>query len=171
MSKAALAYIREEHDLDRVAESYTAVLEQMAGAPVVESKIIHAVAEAAAVTRIDASALAPELAELGLVSPNGRVQVSDTRTRLLGIWPMWAWLGLLYVAAVSVHLALGLRVVSPWIMVDELIYSDLARSCADTGHFLIRGAHANYGLSIRCCSRRHTSSSRTCTTSTSGRAS
>ena len=47
--------------------------------------------------------------------------------------------------AVAVQLALGLRVVSPWIMVDELVYSDMARSFANTGHFLIRGAHANYG--------------------------
>ena len=58
---------------------------------------------------------------------------------------MWAWLGALYVVAVTIQLALGLRVVSPWIMVDELVYSDMARSFANTGHFLIRGAHANYG--------------------------
>jgi len=58
---------------------------------------------------------------------------------------MWAWLGSLYVVAVAVQLGLGLRVVSPWIMVDELVYSDMARSFANTGHFLIRGAHANYG--------------------------
>src|SRR5207237_159827 len=51
-----------------------------------------------------------------------------------------------YVVAVAVQLAFGLRVVSPWIMVDELVYSDMARSFADTGHFLIRGAHADYGL-------------------------
>jgi Dolichyl-phosphate-mannose-protein mannosyltransferase len=90
--------------------------------------------------------LAPELTGLGLVSPNGHVPVSDTRAGLLGLWPMWAWLGGLYVLAATVQLALGLRVVSPWIMVDELVYSDMARSFADTGHFLIRGVHANYGF-------------------------
>jgi hypothetical protein len=31
-------------------------------------------------------------------------------------------------------------------MVDELVYSDMARSFAATGHFLIRGTHANYGF-------------------------
>jgi hypothetical protein len=55
-------------------------------------------------------------------------------------------LGLLYALAVTIQLAIGLRVVSPWIMVDELVYSDMARSFASTGHFLIRGVHANYGF-------------------------
>lgn len=59
---------------------------------------------------------------------------------------MWAWVGTLYAVAVAVLLALGLRVVSPWIMVDELVYSDMARSFAATGNFLIRGVHANYGF-------------------------
>ena len=59
---------------------------------------------------------------------------------------MWAWLSSLYAVAVVVQLALALRVVSPWIMVDELVYSDMARSFADTGHFLLRDVHANYGF-------------------------
>ena len=59
---------------------------------------------------------------------------------------MWAWLAALYVVAVVVQLALGLRVSSPWIMVDELVYSDMARSFARHGRFLIRGVHANYGF-------------------------
>ena len=59
---------------------------------------------------------------------------------------MWAWLGGLYAVAVTIQLALALRVTSPWIMVDELVYSDMARSFAKTGHFLIRGVHANYGI-------------------------
>ena len=45
-----------------------------------------------------------------------------------------------------VQFLLARRVVAPWIMVDELVYSDTARSFADTGHFLIRGVHANYGV-------------------------
>jgi hypothetical protein len=31
-------------------------------------------------------------------------------------------------------------------MVDELVYSDMARSLADSGRFALRGAHANYGI-------------------------
>src|SRR5205814_8492658 len=134
-----------EHDLGGVAEQYVAALEQAAGSPMVEAEILRAVAEAASDTGVEPGELAPELAELGLASPNGHVPVTVTRTGLLGIWPMWLWLGSLYVVAVAVQLALGLRVVSPWIMVDELVYSDMARSFANTGHFLIRGGHANYG--------------------------
>ena len=59
---------------------------------------------------------------------------------------MWLWLAALYAVSVVVQLALGLRVVSPWIMVDELVYSDMARSFAAHGHFLIRGVHGNYGF-------------------------
>src|SRR6185437_14096561 len=55
-------------------------------------------------------------------------------------------LGSLYALTVVLQLALGLRVTSPWIMVDELVYSDMARSFASTGHFLIRGVHGNYGF-------------------------
>ena len=40
-------------------------------------------------------------------------------------------------AAVRFQLARGM--VAPWIMVDELIYSELAKSFASTGHFLFRG--------------------------------
>jgi glycosyltransferase involved in cell wall biosynthesis len=145
MGEAARAYVRAEHDLEQVAEQYAAALEQAAGSRAVEAKILHAVAEAAADTGADPARLGPELAALGLASTNGHVPVSDTRTGFLRTWPMWAWLGSLYVVAVAVQLALGLRVVSPWIMVDELVYSDMARSFASTGHFLIRGTHANYG--------------------------
>ena len=72
----------------------------------------------------------------GSSSPNGHVPVSDTRT---GPLRQLADVGLARVALRRrrrVQLALALRVVSPWIMVDELVYSDMARSFADTGHFL-----------------------------------
>ena len=55
-------------------------------------------------------------------------------------------LAAIFAVAAVVQLSLGLRAVSPWIMVDELVYSDMARSFAATGHFLVRGAHANYGI-------------------------
>ena len=32
------------------------------------------------------------------------------------------------------------RIVTPWIMVDELVYSEMAKSFASSGHFLIRDA-------------------------------
>jgi glycosyltransferase involved in cell wall biosynthesis len=146
MGDAAQVYVHAEHDLERVAEAYVAALEQVAGSDAVEAKILRSVAEAAADTGADPARIAPELAAVGLASSNGHVPVSDIRTGLLRTLPLWAWLGSLYALAVCVQLALGLRVVSPWIMVDELVYSDMARSFASTGHFLIRGVHANYGF-------------------------
>jgi hypothetical protein len=59
--------------------------------------------------------------------------------------PAWLWLGALYAVAVAVVLTLALRVKSPWIMVDELVYSDTARSVADGAGFTIRGQAAGYG--------------------------
>lgn len=38
-----------------------------------------------------------------------------------------------------VHYGLARRMVAPWIMVDELIYSELAKSFAESGSFAIRG--------------------------------
>jgi glycosyltransferase involved in cell wall biosynthesis len=145
MGEAARTLVRTEHDLDRVAERYVEVLEQTAGAGTVQAAIGTAVAAAALDAGLPAETLAPELAELGLLGANGRVPEPESRLRLLGSLPNWAWLGALYVAAVVVEYALARRVVSPWIMVDELVYSDIARSFADTGHFLIRGLAANYG--------------------------
>ena len=51
---------------------------------------------------------------------------------------MWVWVGLLVVLSACVRYALARRIVAPWIMVDELIYSELAKSFAGTGHFLVR---------------------------------
>ena len=48
------------------------------------------------------------------------------------------WRALVVVSA-AIRYVLARRIVAPWIMVDELIYSELAKSFADGGHFLIRG--------------------------------
>jgi hypothetical protein len=55
--------------------------------------------------------------------------------------PIWAWLVGLVVFSALFRYGLSRRVVAPWIMVDELIYSELAKSFAATGHFLIRDTH------------------------------
>src|SRR5581483_5099843 len=55
-------------------------------------------------------------------------------------------LGALYALSAAVLLVLARRVVSPWIMSDELVYSDMARSFAATGRFLIQDVSANYGV-------------------------
>jgi hypothetical protein len=52
--------------------------------------------------------------------------------------PAWAWLTGLVVVSTLVRYALGRHVVAPWIMVDELIYSEQAKSFADSGQLLVR---------------------------------
>src|SRR5439155_14460280 len=62
--------------------------------------------------------------------------------------PAWAWLAGIVVLSAGLRFLLARRIVAPWIMVDELIYSELAKSFAAHGHFAIRGASAggSYGL-------------------------
>jgi hypothetical protein len=76
--------------------------------------------------------------------------VAHSRTRaveLVRAVPMWIWVASLVVVSAGVRYALARRIVAPWIMVDELIYSELAKSFADGGRFLLRGQHtAAYGL-------------------------
>jgi glycosyltransferase involved in cell wall biosynthesis len=155
MGAAARAYVEVEHDLGRVAEQYAAALEVAAGDAIVRERVLRELAEAAADVGMEPESLAPALEQASLVSPDGRGSAGHVRgpgpeTRPVRAWPLWTppiWvqLGSLYAVAAVVLLALGLRVSSPWIMVDELVYSDMARSFAATGHFLIRGVHGNYG--------------------------
>ncbi len=59
----------------------------------------------------------------------------------------WPWLTAIVVISAAIRIALGRHVIAPWIMVDELIYSELAKSFAATGHFEIRGVASNgYGF-------------------------
>jgi hypothetical protein len=51
-------------------------------------------------------------------------------------------LAVMILASVGVRLGLAWRIPTPWIMVDELIYSEMAKSFAAQGHFLIRGSPA-----------------------------
>jgi hypothetical protein len=113
--------------------------------------VLHRIAEAAADVGVAPEVLAPQLESVGLASPDGlrpppSAPHAGRLPRLLRALPMWGWLGALYALSVTVQLALGLRVPSPWIMVDEVVYSDMARSFASTGHFLIRGVHGDYGF-------------------------
>ena len=59
--------------------------------------------------------------------------------------PAWLWLTGIVALSVMLRYGLGRRMVAPWIMVDELTYSELAKSFAATGHFAVREV-ANNGL-------------------------
>src|SRR5690349_8847459 len=50
-------------------------------------------------------------------------------------------LGCLVALAAAVRAALASQIPTPWIFVDELVHSDLARSFEEHGRFLVRGHH------------------------------
>jgi hypothetical protein len=64
--------------------------------------------------------------------------VAAVRSRAVAV-PAWLWLTGIVVASCAVRIALARRMVAPWIMVDELVYSELAKSLAEHGRFLVRG--------------------------------
>ena len=60
--------------------------------------------------------------------------------------PPWVWLAGLVALSALVRFLLARRVAAPWIMVDELIYSELAKSFAASGELFIREEpFARYG--------------------------
>jgi glycosyltransferase involved in cell wall biosynthesis len=145
MGAAAREYVEREHGLERVAELYAAALEEAAGGAAVEAEVLQEVAAAAADTGVEPEELAPDLRELGLAGTARTDLPAPARTRIWLRGPLWVWVFGLYSVAVVVQLTLGLRIKSPWIMVDELVYSDTARSLADGAGFTVHGVHAGYG--------------------------
>ncbi len=68
---------------------------------------------------------------------------TEVRSRtLVDAVPTWLWLGGIVVVSAAIRFVLARRIVAPSIMVDELIYSELAKSFAAHGHFLIRDVSA-----------------------------
>lgn len=61
--------------------------------------------------------------------------------RLRGRVPVWALLAALVTASFLLRLWLGSKQLGPFILVDELIYSEVARSIADGSGLLVRGEH------------------------------
>jgi hypothetical protein len=61
--------------------------------------------------------------------------------------PAWAWVAGIVAASAIAHFLFARRVQAPWIMVDELIYSELARGLAEDGSYSIRGVPSyTYGF-------------------------
>lgn len=72
--------------------------------------------------------------------------ISGVRARAVAV-PAWAWVAAIVVGSALLRIVLARRMVAPWIMVDELIYSELAKSFAASGHFAVRGvASHGYGF-------------------------
>jgi len=68
---------------------------------------------------------------------------TSVRARSVSV-PAWVWVAAIVFASSAFRIGLARRMVAPWIMVDELIYSELAKSFAAHGEFLVRGA-ASHG--------------------------
>jgi Dolichyl-phosphate-mannose-protein mannosyltransferase len=65
----------------------------------------------------------------------------------LGRVPPWAWLAGIVLASFAVRAWLARDMLGPFIMVDELIYSELGRSLADSGELLVRDVPSpGYGV-------------------------
>jgi len=61
--------------------------------------------------------------------------------------PAWVWLAALVACSILFRAWLGRQMAAPFIFVDELIYSELARSFAASGEFLVRGEPSGgYGV-------------------------
>lgn len=61
--------------------------------------------------------------------------------------PAWAWLVAIVVSSAALRALLGRDIVAPFIFVDELVWSELARSIADEGRPLLRD-EPNPGYSL-----------------------
>ncbi len=68
------------------------------------------------------------------------------RARVVAV-PTWAWLAAIVAISIGIRLALAGQTLVPWIMIDELVYSELAKNLAAHGQFLVRGAPSHgYGF-------------------------
>lgn len=57
------------------------------------------------------------------------------------------WLAAIVVVSTAVRFAFARHMVAPWIMIDEIVYSELAKSFASTGHFAVREVPTSgYGI-------------------------
>ena len=72
--------------------------------------------------------------------------MSTVRARAAAV-PAWVWVAAIVVCSAAIRIALARRMVAPWIMIDEIVYSELAKSFAAHGSFLARGvASHGYGF-------------------------
>ena len=62
--------------------------------------------------------------------------------------PAWAWVAGLVAVSVLVRYAFARRIVAPWIVVDEIVYSELAKSFAESGTFMIRERPASGAFGV-----------------------
>ena len=62
--------------------------------------------------------------------------------------PAWVWVGGIVALSILIRLIYALRDPGPWIFHDEIAYSELAKSVADTGSFSIRDVPGRGGFGV-----------------------
>jgi hypothetical protein len=76
-----------------------------------------------------------------------RAETGAPARSLVRAVPVWAWLSGIVAVSAVVRFVFAVRIEAPWIMVDELIYSELAKGLAAGDGFAIRGVPTNaYGF-------------------------
>ena len=76
----------------------------------------------------------------------GMSAVAAVRARAVAV-PDWFWLTAIVVVSAGIRIGLERRMVAPWIMIDEIVYSELAKSFAAHASFLVRGVPSHgYGF-------------------------
>ena len=61
--------------------------------------------------------------------------------------PTWAWLTGVVAVSTAIQIRAGRQIVAPFVFGDELTYSELGRSFAETGHFALRSVpNSSYGI-------------------------
>ena len=131
MGAAGVELVRREHELGRVAELYAAALEEAVGGARRRRRECYAMS--AKQRRTSGSR--------GTRPRRGRSPAASPRSSLdnaLRRVPAWAWLVAIVVGSAVFRAILGRGIVAPFIMVDEIIWSEVARGLADAGEPLLR---------------------------------
>src|SRR5215211_1445901 len=74
-----------------------------------------------------------------------RARPRELSLALVRAVPVAAWLAGMITLSAIVRYAIGRRMIAPWIMVDELVYSELAKGIASGAGYALRGAHVGLG--------------------------
>ena len=75
----------------------------------------------------------------GSAAPPDPARPEGGERRLLRRIPAWAWLAAIVLASTAFRAVIGRGIAAPFIFVDELIWSEIARGIADDGEPLLRG--------------------------------
>jgi hypothetical protein len=77
----------------------------------------------------------------------GTIVQAGVRSRVAAV-PTWLLLGGLFAISFVYRFVYALRDPAPWIFHDELVYSELAKSFGETGHFAMRGVPGTGGFAV-----------------------